>query len=89
MNPLIAKEVKLGLRQFRAALLQLLFLGSTFLATWMLWPQGGVYSLSAQSSHRLFTVLGLGQLVLVALFAPAFTSPALTMERERNTFDSL
>ncbi len=89
MNPLIAKEVKLGLRQFRATLLQLLFLGSTFFATWMLWPQGGVYSLSAQSSHRLFTVLGLGQLVLVALFAPAFTSPALTMERERNTFDSL
>jgi len=88
-NPLVAKEVMLGLRKTRAAVLQVLFLGACFLATWALWPQGGVYSLRAQSSHRLLTVLGIAQLALVALFAPAFASTALTMEKERNTLDSL
>lgn len=87
--PLMVKDVKMSLRTRRAVLLQLLFLFSCFVGTYALWPQEGVYSLNAQSAQHLFTVLGLGQLALVALFAPAFTSPAVTMEKERNTFDLL
>ncbi|MBS3764103.1 MAG: ABC transporter permease, partial [Planctomycetes bacterium] len=75
------------LRKKRAAILQLIFLGACFLAAWAVWPKEGVYSQNSQNAHHLFTVLGFGQLGLVALFAPAFTSPAFTMEKERNTFD--
>ncbi|MFW5914909.1 MAG: ABC transporter permease [Planctomycetota bacterium] len=89
LPPLMAKDLKMSLRTRRAALLQLLFLGVCFVSTWALWPEEGVYSLSSQDAHYLFTVLGIGQLALVALFAPAFTSPAITMEKERNTFDLL
>jgi len=89
LPPLMFKDARMSLRRKRAAVLQMLFLGSCFLATWVLWPQEGIYSLSSQSAHHLFTVLGIGQLALVVLFAPAFTSPAFAMERERNTFDLL
>lgn len=89
LPPLISKDVKMYLRKKRAAFLQLLFLAGCFGTAWMLWPQEGIYSLSANSARHLFTVLGIGQLAMVALFAPAFTSPAFTMEKERNTFDLL
>ncbi len=89
LPPLMFKDLKMTLRKKRAAILQLLFLGACFLITWILWPQERVYSLSSQSAHHLFTVLGISLVVLVVLFAPAFTSPAFTMERERNTFDLL
>ena len=89
LPPLMFKDVKMALRTRRAPLLQLLFLGACFLGAWALWPQEGVYSLSSQRAHHLFTILGIGQLALVVLFAPAFTSPAFTMEKERNTFDVL
>jgi len=89
LPPLMFKDALMALRKKRAILLELLFLGSCFVTAWMLWPQEGIYSLNAQSAHHLFTVLGIGQLALVALFAPAFTSPAFSMERERNTFDLL
>ncbi len=89
LPPLMVKDVKMSLRTRRAALLQLVFLFACFAGTYLLWPQEGVYTLSAQNAQHLFTVLGLGQLALVALFAPAFTSPAVTMEKERNTFDLL
>ena len=89
LSPVLVKEVKVSLRKTRAAILLIVFLGAGFLATWMLWPQEGIYTLSAQSSHNLFTVLAMGQLALVALFAPAFTAPALTVEKERNTLEGL
>ena len=87
--PLMFKDLKMSLRKRRAAILQLVFLGACFLATWVLWPKEGIYSLNSQHAHHLFTVLGIGQLAMVVLFSPAFTSSAFTMERERNTFDLL
>ncbi len=89
MPPLLHKDVLMGLRKKRSILLQMLFLTVCFSALWALWPEGGIYSLSSYRSQHLFTVLGLGQLALVTLFAPAFVSPAFTMEKERNTFDVL
>jgi ABC-type transport system involved in multi-copper enzyme maturation permease subunit len=89
LPPIFFKDVKMALRRPRAGLLQLLFLGACMLVTYAIWPRQGVYSVAAQDSHHLFTVLGIGQLALVALFAPAFTSPAFTVEQERNTFDLL
>jgi ABC-type transport system involved in multi-copper enzyme maturation permease subunit len=87
--PILFKDVKMSLRTKRAALLQLVFLGACFLTAWVLWPQEGIYSLSSQNSHHLFTVMGIGQLAMMVLFSPAFTSGAFTMEKERNTFDLL
>jgi ABC-type transport system involved in multi-copper enzyme maturation permease subunit len=89
INPILAKDAKISLRKTRAAVLQLLFIASCFLLTVVLWPQKGLYSVAAQSARQLFTVLGMGQLTLVALFAPAFTSVSVTMEKERGTMHLL
>ncbi len=87
--PLIHKDVIMALRKKRSLVLQILFIFVCLSAVWMLWPETGLYSLSSYRTQHLFTVLGIGQLALVILFAPAFVSPAFTMEKERNTFDIL
>ena len=89
INPIIGKELRVLLRTKQAFGLQLAYLGVLVLIVLTIWPMEGVYSLSALASRDLFTVLSLGQLVLVALFSPAFTSTSITMEKERGTFDLL
>jgi len=46
-------------------------------------------SIGGQESRRLLSVLSIGQLVMIILFAPAFTAASLTGEKERNTMESL
>ncbi|MBI2352299.1 MAG: ABC transporter permease [Deltaproteobacteria bacterium] len=89
LNPIIGKELRVILRRRRAFGLQLAYLSVLVLLVFAVWPRGGVYSLGALASRDLFTVLSLGQLILVALFSPAFTSTSITLEKERGTFDLL
>lgn len=88
-NPIFHKEVITSLRTNRAVLLQWLFIGILSLLTLLLWPPEGISSKAAQSARSLFTVLAIGQLCLVTLFSPAFASTALTLEKEKNTWDML
>ncbi len=89
INPIISKEIKQLLRSRQAFGLQLAYIGILCLVAIIIWPRGGIYSLSSLASRDLFTVLSLGQLILVALFSPAFTATAITVEKERGTFDML
>ncbi len=89
INPIMGKELRLLLRSRRAFGLQLAYVGILCLLALVIWPRGGIYSLSSLASRDLFTVLTLGQLILVALFSPALTATSITVEKERGTFDLL
>ncbi len=69
--------------------MQLAFLLTMGVLLWLLWPADGIQDLGGQEVRRLLMVLGIGQLAMVILIAPAFTSTAITIERDRNTLESL
>ena len=88
-NPIIHKEVLSALRTRKAVLMQVVFLAVALALTYLLWPEGGLQDVGGELSRRILGVLAIGQLVLVAMFAPAFTAASLTSEHEHNTFESL
>ena len=64
----------------------LLFLALSLLA---LWPTSGTLSLVSDSSKQIFTLFFSINLVLQLLMVPAFTATAISVEKEKKTFDSL
>jgi len=88
-NPIIHKEVLSSLRTRKAVAMQTLFLLVVAGLIWLLWPAGGLQDLGGEQARRILSVLAVGQLVMVVLFAPAFTAAALTSEKEHNTLESL
>jgi ABC-type transport system involved in multi-copper enzyme maturation permease subunit len=88
-NPIIRKEVLGSLRTRKAVIMQAMFLLAQAALLALLWPAGGVQDLDNAQAHQVLNTLALGELVLVALFAPAFTAASLTSEVERRTFESL
>jgi len=89
MNPIITKEVLFSLRSVKAAAIQVLFLVAIGALLWLLWPAEGLQDIAGQEARRLFMVLSISELALVVLIAPTFTSTSITLERERNTLESL
>ena len=89
MNPIIKKEVLFALRTKKAVAMQVAFLLVMAALLWLLWPADGIQDLGGQKVRELLMVLSIGELTLVILIAPAFTSTAITIERDRNTLESL
>ena len=88
-NALLRKELTVNLRTRRAVVLLLAFVSVLAGLTILMWPASGLYSIEARGTQHLFVVLSYGQLSLVVLFGPAFGATALTLEKEKNTFDVL
>ena len=88
-NPVMRREFVANLRSARALAIGLGFIALLCGLALLMWPSGGVYSLAAQSSHRLFSLLPVVFLTMAALVAPAFTAVSVTTEKERRTFDML
>ena len=88
-NPILRKEVLTSLRTWKALAMQVIYLAVLIGLIYDSWPAGGLQSLSGDAAKNMLVVLGVGQLLLIALFAPAFTSTTLTYEKEQNTFESL
>ena len=88
-NPIIRKEVLMALRTRKAILMQALYLLVVGALVYLLWPAEGLQDIGGHQSRRILAVLAVAQVVLVALFAPVFTASSLTIERERNTLESL
>ena len=88
-NPILRKEVLTSLRARKALAMQMVYLAVLIALVYVNWPERGMQGLAGDQAQRLLAVLGVGQLALIALFAPAFTSTTLTYEKERNTFESL
>lgn len=88
-NPLLRRELNSLLRGRTAMVLALTYLAVLGgLILWM-WPEAGVYSLAARASRSLLVVFTVTQVLLVMVYAPAFTATSLTLEREQNTYDLL
>jgi ABC-type transport system involved in multi-copper enzyme maturation permease subunit len=88
-NPIIRKEVLSSLRTRKAVAMQVLFLLVAALLIWRNWPPEGLQDIGSQQARTIFSILAVGQLAMIALFAPAFTAASLTTEREKNTLESL
>ncbi len=88
-NPVLDRELRSQLRSRKALALHLVFVIVLCAIVLALWPERGVLSLNAISSRSLFTVLFMGQLVLVTLFSPAFTASCISGEKEAGSFDLL
>ncbi|MFW6132885.1 MAG: ABC transporter permease [Planctomycetota bacterium] len=88
-NPIIRRELLSGLRRPKALVMQAGFLAAVAVLVLLYWPAGGYQDISGQVAQDLFGTLAVGQMVLVVLFAPAFTAASLTSEREHNTLESL
>ncbi len=88
-NPIIHKEVLSALRTKKAFLIQAMFLLVTVGLVLLLWPADGLQDIGGQQARRILSILAIGELVLVMLFAPAFTAASLTSEVEHNTLESL
>lgn len=69
--------------------MQVAFLLVMVTLLWLLWPADGIQDLDGQEVRRLLMVLSIGELAMVILIAPAFTSTSVTIERDRNTLESL
>ena len=89
MNPIIRKEVLFSLRSSKAMVLQILFLTAIAILLWLLWPAEGLQDIEGQQARKLLMIISIGELALVVLVAPTFTSTSITLERERNTLESL
>ncbi|MCD4699102.1 MAG: ABC transporter permease, partial [Phycisphaerae bacterium] len=89
MNPIIKKEVLFALRTKKAIAMQVAFLLTMAALLWLLWPADGIQDLDGQEVRQLLMVLCIGELAMVILIAPAFTSTSITIERDRNTLESL
>jgi len=77
-NPIMHKEVLSSLRTFKAALVQAVFLLVLAWLVWLFWPEGS-----------LLAVIAIGELLMVAVFAPAFAAASITVEKECKTWELL
>ena len=88
-NPILIREVLTSLRTRRAMAMQMAYLAVLIAIVFFNWPSDGLQGLGGDQAQGLLAVLGIGQLALIALLAPALTATSLTYEKERNTFESL
>jgi ABC-2 type transport system permease protein len=95
INPIMSKEVRermRGVRSFSVITVYLGLMGGFTLMMYLL--QRGVMHLSSSSAtgelgRSLFAGMFGLELVLIVFIAPAFTSGAISNERERNTYELL
>lgn len=99
-NPVLQRELLMNLRSPRAFLLLLFYLlalGSTVV---LAWPRTERLELALETVEAGATAVGnearslvdlffVGQYLLCALLAPSFTAGAITMEKERQTYEML
>lgn len=88
-NPVLRREFITSLRSLRAVALGVVFLGILTGLVIGMWPEGGMYSVAAQSSHKIFIILSMTFLALVVMVAPSFTAVSITTEKEQDTYDLL
>ncbi|MFW5802757.1 MAG: ABC transporter permease [Verrucomicrobiota bacterium] len=88
-NPILAREFVGALRTWRSLAMVSAVMVALGAYVLLLWPEGGVYSMAAQASQKLFVSLSLALLTLVCLCAPAFTAVSITHEKEQATYDFL
>ncbi|RMD79480.1 MAG: ABC transporter permease, partial [Lentisphaerae bacterium] len=88
-NPIFQREIKTSLRAPKVMFLILAFLAFLGLVLTFLWPKTGIYSQRSSVGIQVFAIFLMTNLTLILLLVPALASPAITSERERNSYELL
>ena len=88
-NPIVTKELVSVLRARGALILALVSVGALSALALAMWPASGVNPAGSLYSRLFLTVILCGQLIMLALFTPPFSSTSITHEREENTWEML
>ena len=94
-NPVIVKELRGRMRGWRALLILVIYLSGLSVTMLMIYTaaknMGGSMGSpqSSQVGKAIFSGLVAFQSIMVALLTPAFTSSAITQEREQKTYELL
>ena len=89
INPIYQRELRTTVRDPKIVMLVMAFLGILGTVLVFLWPSTGVYSQATDSSKQVFSIFLMSNLALIILLVPALTSPAITSERENNSYTLL
>lgn len=87
-NPVLRRELLTALRSNKAFVLHFIFLLALAAVVCLAWPQQEVAARSMEA-RTLFSIFGMGQLVLISVMAPAFSASAMTIEKEKRCLDLL
>jgi hypothetical protein len=92
-NPVLYKEMSIGLRDRKIFVLQTIYLTILSVAMYLIMLQALFYDYSpaspAETGKIIFYVLLWIQLILVVLIAPSLTCGSITTEREKKTYELL
>ena len=88
-NPIFLREFRSTARAPRTRIIVTLYLFALCALLYMLWPRGGVQSAVTADSLRIFSIFFGADLALLMLMVPAFTSGAISLERENGTYNAL
>jgi ABC-type transport system involved in multi-copper enzyme maturation permease subunit len=95
VNPVIVKELRARMRGWRSLLILVIYLSVLSLITMMIYSaakestRGFGGPASSQVGGVIFAGLVIFQTIMVGLLTPAFTSSAITQEREQKTYELL
>ncbi len=88
-NPIVTKELVSVLRSRGAFVLAVVSVGVISFLGLAIWPEAGINPEGAAYSRLFLTVVLFGQIVMLALFTPPFSSTSITYEKESNTWEML
>ncbi|MHC9544145.1 MAG: ABC transporter permease [Vulcanimicrobiota bacterium] len=92
-NPVLYKELSIGLRDRKIFVLQTIYLTILSVAMYLIMLQALFYDYSptspAEAGKVIFYVLLWIQLILVVLIAPSLTCGSITTEKEKKTYELL
>ncbi len=89
-NPVLQRELLLNLRQPRAFLLLLGYVGLLSLLVIAAWPEARKIDMTnSQEARTLVNLFFLGQYLIASLMTPSFAAGAITGEKERKSYEML
>lgn len=91
-NPILTREIRTRLRGMRFMFIITVFLSIAGLAVWftlLSQANSGASLNPASIGEKTFALLSFAMLVLICLFAPAFTVGAFAQEHQQQTFEML
>jgi len=90
-NPVLQRELLVNLRSIRSFVLLFVYQALLGAVVYFAWPQQARLDLTVQpdDAQRLVNLFFLGQYVLASMMAPSFAAGALTLEKEKHTYEML
>ena len=86
-NPIFRREFTAMARAWKTRVLISAYLLALSILLLLLWPSGGIHSVVTENSKEIYSMFFGANLIFLMLLAPAFTSGAISLERENGTVD--